>query len=109
MQKDTIKRVQDSLQATRDGKLLWLQGKSSPLPSASNAFDLCQPCERAGEVDVVEGKEGGKGGIVNFRDSIDKYTSKKEGVISFLQDGFEELLKSRQVSSTPNICQCLLY
>lgn len=35
MQKDTLKRVTDALKASREGKLVWLQGNATPIPVMS--------------------------------------------------------------------------
>mmetsp|Transcript_5318 Transcript_5318/g.5819 ORF Transcript_5318/g.5819 Transcript_5318/m.5819 type:complete len:1186 (-) Transcript_5318:647-4204(-) len=37
MQRETLKRVTESLRSTREGKLLWLQGASVPIPLTSAA------------------------------------------------------------------------
>lgn len=114
MFKETLTRISEGLRASRDGKLRWLQrgnGIANPLEvptevvnphekavpntssssSSSSSSSFHTPVKAMSE--SSQNKAASKGNV-----SFATHAVKSEECLSFLHDGFVELLKCREVS-----------
>lgn len=110
MYPETIKRIKDGLQRSRIGQLSWLQGALTPLDTillddqtASNPIAaISSSSGKAGFNTPTKAANGNAATEVQWKDEIQRYFLNYDNkTLQFLANGFEELLKCRNVSTMP--------
>lgn len=95
MHSETARRIGDGLQRCKDGKLRWLQGTVVKNPLLDTLKQENQDTDEKIGGDLTE-------------TSLLKYVIKNESCLEFLDDGFEELRKCRNVSDTNIIISIII-